>query len=29
MIPVVEGELLVELGPAAGVCPTCKTEMPS
>ncbi|MEF2229526.1 MAG: pyruvate carboxylase [Pseudodesulfovibrio sp.] len=28
MVPVVEGELLVELGPAAGVCPTCKTEMP-
>ena len=28
MVPVVEGELLVELGPAAGICPTCKTEMP-
>merc|ERR1711941_229609 len=23
MIPVVEGELLVELGATAGVCPTC------
>ena len=29
MIPVVEGELLVVLGPAAGVCPTCKLEVPN
>ena len=28
MIPVVEGELLIELGPAAGLCPTCKTDIP-
>ncbi|BCS87109.1 pyruvate carboxylase [Pseudodesulfovibrio sediminis] len=27
MIPVVEGELLVELGPDGGVCPTCKAEI--
>jgi pyruvate carboxylase len=27
MIPVVEGELLVELGPVAGVCPTCKNDV--
>ncbi len=29
MVPVVEGELIVELGPDAGVCPTCKFEVPS
>jgi len=29
MIPVVEGELLVELGPAGDVCPTCKREVAS
>jgi pyruvate carboxylase len=29
MVPVVEGELLVVLGPSAGVCPTCKFEVPS
>jgi pyruvate carboxylase len=28
MIPVVEGELLVELGPEAGTCPTCKVDVP-
>lgn len=28
MIPVVEGELIVELGPVAGSCPTCKHEIP-
>ncbi|MBI9078279.1 MAG: pyruvate carboxylase [Pseudodesulfovibrio sp.] len=27
MIPVVEGELLVELGPVAGICPTCKNDV--
>ena len=25
---LVEGELIVELGPAAGICPTCKIEVP-
>ncbi|MCJ2163808.1 MULTISPECIES: pyruvate carboxylase [unclassified Pseudodesulfovibrio] len=29
MIPVVEGELLVELGPEVGVCPTCKFDVPN
>ncbi|NDV19094.1 pyruvate carboxylase [Pseudodesulfovibrio sp. JC047] len=29
MIPVVEGELIVELGPEVGVCPTCKSDVPS
>lgn len=29
MVPVVEGELIVELGPDAGVCPTCKAEVPT
>ncbi|WP_243546051.1 pyruvate carboxylase [Pseudodesulfovibrio tunisiensis] len=29
MVPVVEGELLVELGPSSGQCPTCKAEMPN
>ncbi len=28
MIPVVEGELIVELGPEVGVCPTCKFDVP-
>ncbi|MBG0789379.1 MAG: pyruvate carboxylase [Desulfovibrionaceae bacterium] len=28
MVPVVEGELIVELGPDAGVCPTCKFDVP-
>lgn len=29
MVPVVEGELLVELGPPADTCPTCKETVPS
>ena len=29
MVPVVEGELLVELGASVGICPTCKFEVPN
>jgi len=29
MVPVKEGELLVELGPAQAGCPTCKAPLAS